>query len=102
VPFLDEMDAIAKLRDDRHELGELKRIVNTVLQGLDSLADEVIAIRATNHPHLLGPLSGGASLTRPNCLFPTLWCARRCGSISSTRTATTGAPAPCSRASRAR
>jgi SpoVK/Ycf46/Vps4 family AAA+-type ATPase len=49
------MDAVAKLRDDRHELGELKRVVNTVLQGLDSLADEVIVIGATNHPHLLDP-----------------------------------------------
>lgn len=55
VLFLDEMDAIAKLRDDRHELGELKRVVNTVLQGLDSLGDEVIVVGATNHPHLLDP-----------------------------------------------
>jgi len=53
VLFLDEMDAIAKIRDDRHELGELKRVVNTVLQGLDSLTDEVVTIGATNHPHLL-------------------------------------------------
>lgn len=55
VLFLDEMDALAKLRDDRHELGELKRVVNTVLQGLDSLTDDVIVIGATNHPHLLDP-----------------------------------------------
>jgi SpoVK/Ycf46/Vps4 family AAA+-type ATPase len=55
VLFLDEMDAIAKLRDDKHELGELKRVVNTVLQGLDSLTDDVIVIGATNHPHLLDP-----------------------------------------------
>ena len=41
ILVLDEMDAIAKLRDDRHELGELKRVVNTVLQGLDSLTDDV-------------------------------------------------------------
>ncbi len=53
VLFLDEIDAIAKVRDDRHELGELKRVVNTVLQGLDSLTDDVITIAATNHPHLL-------------------------------------------------
>jgi DNA polymerase III delta prime subunit len=53
VLFLDEVDAIAKIRDDRHELGELKRVVNTVLQGLDSLADDVVTIGATNHPHLL-------------------------------------------------
>jgi hypothetical protein len=55
VLFLDEMDAIAKVRDDRHELGELKRVVNTVLQGLDSLSDDVVTIGATNHPHLLDP-----------------------------------------------
>jgi MoxR-like ATPase len=55
VLFLDEMDAIAKLRDDRHELGELKRVVNTVLQGLDSLTDDIIVIGATNHAHLLDP-----------------------------------------------
>ena len=53
VLFLDEMDAIAKVRDDRHELGELKRVVNTVLQGLDSLTDDVVTIAATNHSHLL-------------------------------------------------
>lgn len=55
VLFLDEMDAIAKLRDDRHELGELKRVVNTVLQGLDSLTEDVVTVGATNHPHLLDP-----------------------------------------------
>jgi len=53
VLFIDEMDAIAKLRDDTQELGELKRVVNGVLQGLDSLTDDVVVIGATNHPHLL-------------------------------------------------
>ena len=53
VLFFDEMDAIAKLRDDRYELGELKRVVNTVIQGLDSLTDDVVTVGATNHPHLL-------------------------------------------------
>lgn len=53
ILLLDEMDAIAKLRDDRQELGELKRVVNTVLQGLDSLSDEMVVIGATNHPQLL-------------------------------------------------
>jgi ATPase family associated with various cellular activities (AAA) len=55
VLFLDEIDAVAKLRDDRHELGELKRVVNTVIQGLDSLDDRAIIIAATNHPQLLDP-----------------------------------------------
>lgn len=55
ILFLDEMDAIAKVRDDRYELGELKRVVNTVLQGLDSLTDDIVTIAATNHSHLLDP-----------------------------------------------
>jgi SpoVK/Ycf46/Vps4 family AAA+-type ATPase len=53
VLFLDELDAVAKLRDDRHELGELKRVVNTVIQGLDSLDEHAVVIGATNHPQLL-------------------------------------------------
>ena len=55
VLLLDEMDAVAKQRDDRHELGELKRVVNTVIQGLDSLDFHAVVIAATNHPHLLDP-----------------------------------------------
>jgi SpoVK/Ycf46/Vps4 family AAA+-type ATPase len=53
--LLDELDAIAKMRDDRHELGELKRVVNTVIQGLDSLDDQAVIVAATNHPQLLDP-----------------------------------------------
>lgn len=53
VLFLDEMDAVAKLRDDKHELGELKRVVNTVIQGLDSLDEHAVVVGATNHPQLL-------------------------------------------------
>jgi KaiC/GvpD/RAD55 family RecA-like ATPase len=55
VLFLDELDAIAKMRDDKQELGELKRVVNTVIQGLDSLDDRAVVIAATNHPQLLDP-----------------------------------------------
>jgi MoxR-like ATPase len=55
VLFLDEIDAVAKFRDDRQELGELKRVVNTVIQGLDSLDDSAVVIAATNHPQLLDP-----------------------------------------------
>lgn len=36
VLFLDEFDAIAKARDDQHELGELKRVVNSLLQNIDT------------------------------------------------------------------
>lgn len=55
VLLLDEFDAIAKLRDDQQELGELKRIVNSFLQSLDALSSDVILIAATNHEQLLDP-----------------------------------------------
>ncbi len=53
VLFLDEFDAIAKLRGDTQELGELKRVVNSFLQNLDTLGRQSIILAATNHPDLL-------------------------------------------------
>lgn len=53
VLFLDEFDAIAKARDDAHELGELKRVINSLLQNIDSMPSSSILIAATNHPELL-------------------------------------------------
>ena len=53
--FLDEFDAIAKKRDDAHELGELKRVVTTLLQNMDAMAGNVFLVAATNHHHLLDP-----------------------------------------------
>ena len=53
ILFLDEFDAIAKLRGDNQELGELKRVVNSFLQNLDSLSPHSILIAATNHEELL-------------------------------------------------
>ncbi len=55
VLFLDELDAIAKARDDEHELGELKRVVIALLQNIDSVNGKLILIAATNHEHLLDP-----------------------------------------------
>lgn len=55
VLFLDEFDAIAKLRDDRHELGELKRVVVSLLQNIDALDNQTVLLAATNHEHLLDP-----------------------------------------------
>jgi SpoVK/Ycf46/Vps4 family AAA+-type ATPase len=55
VLFLDEFDAIAKLRDDRQELGELKRVVVSLLQNIDSVQGQTIMLAATNHEHLLDP-----------------------------------------------
>ncbi len=55
VFFLDEFDAVAKMRDDPHELGELKRVVNSLLQNIDYLPPGTAVVAATNHPHLLDP-----------------------------------------------
>jgi SpoVK/Ycf46/Vps4 family AAA+-type ATPase len=53
ILFLDEFDAIAKARDDQYELGELKRVINSLLQNIDAFAKHNILIAATNHPELL-------------------------------------------------
>jgi|GEM_PF-821609 len=53
--FVDEIDAVAKRRDDQRELGEIKRVVNTLIQGLDSVSSNTVIIAATNHSHLLDP-----------------------------------------------
>ena len=53
--FLDEFDALAKARDDQHELGELKRVVVSLLQNIDALPKDTIIIAATNHEQLLDP-----------------------------------------------
>lgn len=53
ILFLDEFDAIAKLRDDKNELGELKRIVNSLLQNIDEFSQNSILIAATNHHEAL-------------------------------------------------
>ena len=53
ILFLDELDSIAKRRDDISDLGELKRLVNVLLKELESCPSSCIIIGATNHPQLL-------------------------------------------------
>ena len=53
--LFDEFDAIGKARDDATEHGELKRVVNSFLQLLDSFDAPSILIAATNHEQLLDP-----------------------------------------------
>lgn len=55
ILFLDEFDVIAKLRDDKNELGELKRVVNSLIQNIDNFSSNSILIAATNHHELLDP-----------------------------------------------
>ncbi|WLH74067.1 AAA family ATPase [Pseudomonas fluorescens] len=51
--FLDEFDAVAKKRDDASDIGELKRLVNVLLQALDEWPASGMLIAATNHPEIL-------------------------------------------------
>lgn len=54
ILFLDEFDAVAKMRDDANEVGEIKRIVNSLIQNLDAFP-RLFVVAATNHEHLLDP-----------------------------------------------
>jgi len=53
VVLFDEFDALAKERSDLAEHGEIKRVVNTVLQMMDSYQGKSIMIAATNHEGIL-------------------------------------------------
>ena len=53
ILFLDELDAVAKSRDDAGDLGELKRLVNVLLKELEECPVTCIIIGATNHPEIL-------------------------------------------------
>jgi SpoVK/Ycf46/Vps4 family AAA+-type ATPase len=55
VLFLDELDSVAKRRDDATEIGELKRLVTVLLQEIDEWPASGLLIAATNHPALLDP-----------------------------------------------
>ncbi len=55
ILLLDEFDAIAKVRDDPQEVGEIKRVVNALLQNLDSRRNVGFTVGITNHPKLLDP-----------------------------------------------
>lgn len=53
VALFDEFDALGKEREDAAEHGELRRVVNAVLQMLDAYDGRSIIIAATNHEGLL-------------------------------------------------
>ena len=56
VLLFDEADAVAKARDDRNDVGELRRVVNSLLQSLDYFAPkDSIVILASNHSHTFDP-----------------------------------------------
>lgn len=53
VALFDEFDALGKERDDSSDHGELKRVVNSVLQMLDTYQGKSLIIAATNHEQML-------------------------------------------------
>lgn len=55
ILLLDELDAVAKRRDDSTEIGELKRLVTVLLQEIDEWPSTGLLLAATNHPDLLDP-----------------------------------------------
>lgn len=55
ILLLDEFDALAKVRDDPQEVGEIKRVVNSLLQNLDQRRKFGVTIAITNHDKLLDP-----------------------------------------------
>ncbi|RCW62872.1 AAA family ATPase [Saliterribacillus persicus] len=55
VVLFDEVDIIGKNRDDQHETGEIKRVVNNFLQMIDNFEGDSLILASTNHPHILDP-----------------------------------------------
>lgn len=53
VVFFDEFDTLGKERGDRHETGEIKRVVSSLLLQIDQLPSHVVLVAATNHAELL-------------------------------------------------
>ena len=55
VYFFDEFDAIGARRTNTNDVGEIRRVLNSFLQFLESDMSESLIIAATNHPDLLDP-----------------------------------------------
>lgn len=53
VVLFDEFDALAKERADSAEHGELRRVVNAVLQMMDAYTGRSLLVAATNHEPML-------------------------------------------------
>ena len=54
VLFLDEFDQIGKARgNDDKDVGEMRRLVNTIIQLIDYFPKNALLICATNHPEII-------------------------------------------------
>lgn len=56
VLFLDEFDQVGKARgSDEKDVGEMRRLVNTLIQLIDYYPEKALLICATNHPEMIDP-----------------------------------------------
>ncbi len=53
IIFIDEFDSLGKVRDYSQDHGEMKRVVNTILQLFDYLPQDSIVIAATNQKEMV-------------------------------------------------
>lgn len=53
IIFIDEFDSLGKVRDNSQDHGEMKRVVNTILQLFDYLPQDAIVVAATNHVDMI-------------------------------------------------
>lgn len=53
IIFLDEFDSLGKVRDYDQDHGEMKRVVNTILQLFDFLPKRTVVIAATNQVNMI-------------------------------------------------
>lgn len=53
IIFFDEFDSVGKVRDYNQDHGEMKRVVNTILQLFDYLPQDTIVIAATNQVDMI-------------------------------------------------
>lgn len=53
IIFIDEFDSLGKVRDYNQDHGEMKRVVNTILQLFDYLPQSSIVIAATNQKDMI-------------------------------------------------
>lgn len=53
IIFIDEFDSLGKIRDYNQDHGEMKRVVNTILQLFDYLPQNSIVIAATNQKDMV-------------------------------------------------
>lgn len=55
IILIDELDSLGKVRDYGQDHGEMKRVVNTILQLFDYLPQDAIVIAATNQKDMIDP-----------------------------------------------